>query len=348
MKPQEQIEFWVNRAREVLRMQNKAYSTERDYCGWLRRYFAFTVKLPAGLKPETKAERFLNHLANVENVAGDTQNAAFYAILYFYKNVVRKPLENVQCLRPAKRQRVRTAPALADTHRLLAALPDVSGYPTNFQGRILYSRGLRVCEPLNLRMKDVRFADRKLVLIAAKGNKDRVVKLDEWMIEPFQRQMVAALLVWESDCRNGIPLEIPHQLAKKFPETRFSKHWAWVFPGKQPCRHPRTGELVRYRQHECFLQRAFKLARQRTGVMAVPHEMRHAHATHLLESGVASVKALQAEMGHVDPRTTMGYCHADALSVPDPTLLARRPAFDLEISESNRLSAPRIYQLNPA
>lgn len=324
MKPKEQIDFWVNRTREVLRMQNRSYSTERDYCGWLRRYFAFTTKLPKGFTPEQKAEKFLNHLANVQDVSAQTQDGAFYAIIYFYKNVVRVPLKDVQCLRPAKRQVIRTAPALVDTHRLLAALPDVSGYPTNLQGRMLYGRGLRVCEPLNLRLKDVRIMDRKLILIAAKGNKDRVVRLDEWMIEPLQRQMIVALTVWESDVRNQIPLEIPNQLAKKYPETRFSKHWAWLFPAKQTCQHPRTGEIVRYRQHECFLQRAFKIARQKTGVLATPHNMRHAHATHLLESGLTSVKALQEEMGHVDPRTTLGYCHADALSVADPMMLQPR------------------------
>ena len=324
MKPQEQIEFWVNRTREVIRLQNKSLATERDYCQWLRRYFAFTTKLAKGFTPEQKAEKFLTWLAVDQDVSGTTQNAAFFAIVFFYKNVVQKPLGNLDCIRAQRRECVRTAPPMDDTLRLLAALPDVSGYPTNLQGRILYSRGLRVCEPLNLRLKDVRFGDRKLILIAAKGNKDRVVRLDEWMIEPLQRQMVAALLVWESDCRNGIPLEIPNQLAKKYPETRFSKHWAWLFPAQQTCRHPRTGEIVRYRQHECYLQRAFKIARQRTGVMATPHNMRHAHATHLLESGAASVSALQKEMGHVDPRTTMGYCHGEALSVPDPQAIAVR------------------------
>lgn len=342
MKPQEQIEHWVNRAGEVMRMQNRRYSTVRDYCGWLRRYFAFTTKLPKGFTPEQKAEKFLNFLANEKNVSAQTQDGAFYAIIYFYKNVVRTPLKDIQCMRPAKRQVVRIAPPLNETHRLLAALPDVAGYPTNFQGRLLYSRGLRVCEPLNLRMKDVRFEDRKLILIAAKGNKDRVVRMDEWMVECFQRQMVAALLVWEADCRNGLPLEIPNQLAKKYPETRFSKHWAWVFPGKQPCRHPFTGELVRYRQHECFLQRAFKIARQKTGVLATPHNMRHAHATHLLESGLTSVKALQEEMGHVDPRTTLGYCHADALSVADPMMLAgqRQTTITVAPQEVRRITFP--------
>lgn len=327
MTANEQIDHWVAKTRDILRVQNKSYQTEKDYCGWLRRYFTFTTKLPKGFTAEQKFEKFLTHLAVDQDVSGATQDSAFFAILYFYKNVVRKPLENIDCLRAEKRERVRTAPPLADTHRLLAALPDVSGYPTNLIGRILYGRGLRVSEPLNLRMKDVRFAERKLIIIGGKGKKDRVVKLDEWMVEPLQRQMVAALLVFESDCRNKIPLEIPNQLAKKYPETLYSKHWAWVFPGRQPCRHPRTGEIVRYRMHQCYVQRAFKMARQRTGVLAVPHEMRHAHITHILENGLASVSALQKEAGHVDPRTTLGYCHGEALSVPDLTMLQPRGDF---------------------
>lgn len=322
MNPQEQIEFWVNRMREVIRLQNKALATERDYCGWLRRYFGFTTRLAKGFTPEQKAEKFLTWLAVKQDVSGATQDSAFAAIVFFYKNVIRKPLGNLDCIRAQRRKVVRTAPDPEATLRLLAALPDVSGYPTHLQGFILYARGLRVSEPLNVRLKDVRFGDRKLILIAAKGNKDRVVRLDDWMVEPLQRQMVAALLVWESDCRNGIPVALPNQLGRKYPEYRFSKHWAWLFPAKSPCHHPRTGEVVRYRQDECYLQRAFKVARQRTGVMATPHNMRHAHATHLLEAGAASVSALQKEMGHVDPRTTMGYCHGEALSVPDPFRVA--------------------------
>ena len=203
MNKQKQIvSFGVEKLRVVIRREHLAFSTERDYCGAIRRYFRFTVNLAAGLSGEQKAEEYLNHMAVDRDVSEDTQNGAFFAILYFYKNVVKKPLQNVDCLRAKRRERVRTAPTIEDTQKLLAALPDVSGYPTNLQGRILYSRGLRVCEPLNLRLKDVRYGDRKLIIIGGKGKKDRVVKMDEWMVEPLKRQMVVALTVWESDCRN--------------------------------------------------------------------------------------------------------------------------------------------------
>jgi integrase len=142
------------------------------------------------------------------------------------------------------------------------------------------------------------------------------------MILPLKRQMVVALTVWESDGRNKVPLMVPHQLVKKYPETRFYKHWAWLFPQHHPCKAPRTGERVRFHMHPANVQRAFKAARAVSGVNAIPHEMRHAHATHLLDAGV-NPKALQEEMGHVDIRTTMGYCHAEATSVPDPNQIIR-------------------------
>jgi len=78
-----------------------------------------------------------------------------------------------------------------------------------------------------------------------------------------------------------------------------------------------TGQLVRYRMHEVNVQRAVKEARRRIGIMVLPHELRHAYATHTLDRGV-NVKALQQAMGHADVNTTMGYCHAEACSVKSP------------------------------
>ena len=324
MKTQEQkIEPWIERLREVIRRKHLAWSTEQQYCQWVRQYLAFCFTQPATAKPEQKFEAFLTMLALVRDVSASTQNSAFHAIRFFYLEVAKVELGKIDGLRAQRRAHLRHAPSVPDTHALLDALPDVGGYPTALIGRILYARGLRVTEPLNVRLKDVRWDHRELFIMGAKGGKDRVVRLDEWMIAPLQRQMVVALTVWERDVRNQVHLEIPHQLAKKYPETRFSKHWAWLFPAHQPCRHPRTGEIVRYRMHEVNVQRAFKLARKTTGVLATPHNMRHAHATHLLDAGV-NVKALQEEMGHVDVRTTMGYCHAEATSVPDPHLIVRQ------------------------
>ena len=306
----------IARAREVLRRQHKAIATEQAYLHWLGRYIHALRHIPDTFTSEQKLERFLTDLA-LQSVSASTQNQAFNAILFFYKDVLGVELKNVQAIRATRPAQLRHAPTVAETRALIAAVRDVGGYPVNLIVRMLYGCGLRVSEPLNLRIKDVDLTNGRLYLKGAKGGKDRVVALPCSLSAELRSQMDYSRSVWKRDCLARIPLEIPGQLAKKYPEYRFAWSWAWLFPQRHPCRHPRTGELVRYHLHEANVQQGVKEARRKLGIMVLPHELRHAYATHSLENGV-NLKALKEAMGHVSFETTMGYCHADALSVPSP------------------------------
>ena len=110
---------------------------------------------------------------------------------------------------------------------------------------------------------------------------------------------------------------LPNRLARKYPEYQFSWGWAWLFPAHNPCRDPRTGAIVRYRVHEVNVQRAIKHARHKLGISVLPHELRHGYASHCLELGT-NPRAIQQAMGHKSLETTMGYLHAEALSVDSP------------------------------
>lgn len=303
--------------RAVIRRQHLTIATEQTYLGWLARYMAAIKQMPRELPSEQKLERFLTDLAIKQNVSASTQNQAFNAIIYFYKDVLGMPLKNVDALRAKRGQHLRHAPTLEETRQLIATVRNVGGYPTNLIVRLIYGCGLRVTEPLNLRIKDIQFDAGKLFVMGAKGRKDRVVTLPCSLADELKAQMDFSRAVWKRDCESHIPLEIPHQLARKYPETRFAWPWAWLFPSHWPCKHPRTGELVRYRMHEANVQRAVKEARRKLGIMILPHELRHAYATHNLNRGV-NIKALSAAMGHECIETTAGYCHAEALSVPSP------------------------------
>ena len=314
------IKAQVERARDVIRRQHKSIATEGTYCGWLWRYFRFVFKVPRDWSSERKMESFLTMLARDKDVSASTQNQAFNAILFFYRDVEKKQLGNVDSLRAVRPKHMRQAPPPELTHRYLLEIRDVGGYPTNLICRLLYGCGLRVSEPLNLRVKDVRFMPRPtLFVLGAKGGKDRVVNLPECLVPELRRQIAMARSIWEQDQRARIPLEVSHQLARKYPETRFSWDWAWMFPSHQTCRHPRTGETVRYRMHEANVQRAVKEARRKIGGFVTPHNFRHAYATDCLNKNV-NIKALQLAMGHEQIETTAGYCHAEALSVPSPLI----------------------------
>ena len=304
---------------EVIRLQHKSLATERAYCGWIARYYDFCVNLPAEWPPEQKMERFLTDLAVVHDVSASTQNGAFHAVRFLYVEVMKRMLDvaKVNALRAQRPEQVRNAPTLEDTIALLRDVKDVSGYPSRLVTLMLYGCGLRVSEPLNLRIKDVKFDRRELHIKAAKGKKDRVVRLPECLVPELMRQMEAARIIHERDLRERVPVELPHQLARKYPEHQWTWPWAWIFPMHKPCQHPRTGQTVRWRMMEDIVQRAVKESRRRLHIQVVPHELRHAYATHSLDAGT-SLKALQEAMGHVDIKTTAAYCHADALSVRSP------------------------------
>jgi len=306
----------VRRITEVIRRKHLALATERTYCAWLRRYCDFLKGLPLHLPSEHKLERFLTALAG-KNVASTTQNQAFNAIVFFYKEALGAELKNVQALRARRPAQIRHAPTPAETRLLLKTIQSDAAFATSLAVRLLYGCGLRVTEPLNLRIKDVNLEAAQLTIRAAKGGKDRVVAIPCSTLEDLREQLQAAQAVWRRDQQDRVPVALPHQLARKYPAAQFDRHWAWLFPANKTCLDPRTGKIVRWRLHEAQVQRAVRTACQKAGLFILPHELRHAYATHCLNRG-DNPRAIQNAMGHQSLETTMGYLHAEALSVESP------------------------------
>ena len=273
----------MDRLRQVLRRQHKALATEDCYLFWLRRYISALRKMPKDLSSEKKLERFLTELALRQNVAASTQNQAFNSVVFFYKEVLGQPLGNVDALRANRPVHERHAPPIPETRLLLQTIRNEGGYPTNLIARLLYGCGLRVTEPLNLRIKDVDLKASTLYVHQGKGNKGPVVLFPRCLAEPLDRQLVRARAVAAEDRARGIPVPLPDLLAKKYPWAERAERWAWLFPSHTTCRDPRSGKQVRWRCHENNVQRAVRAAACRCKLEGLtPHLLRHALATHAL------------------------------------------------------------------
>lgn len=307
----------VERLIEVCRRQHKSLSTERIYALWLKDYIRFIARLNPELSSEVKLEAFLTMLAKQRDVSASTQNQAFAAILFFYKDVILQPLKNVDSLRATKPSRIRYCPTREEVVKLLPLVRNIGGYPTNLITRLLYGCGLRVGEPLALRIKDVDLANSKLFILGAKGQKDRVVGLPCSLAIEIQQQMDYVRAIWKRDQVARIPVTLPHQLAIKYPAYQFAWSWSWLFPMHKPCQHPRTGQTVRWHVLACNVQRAVQEASRKLDLTITPHCLRHAFVSHCLDRG-ANIKALQEVLGHKYAETTLAYSHADALSVKSP------------------------------
>lgn len=312
MKPLEALERLVDK----IRRKHLARATERCYAHWLRRYMGYLAEARPEGASERKIEAFLTMLAR-SGVAASTQDQAFNAVLFFYREVMGEELGEISSLRAKRPEQIRTAPSVDQVRAILAAVRDVGGYPTRLIVHMLYGLGLRVTEPLELRCKDVLIGESRIVVRGAKGAKDRTVSIPCSLTNQIRAQLEIARGVAEQDRLAGLPVALPGLLATKYPAQRFSPAWAWLFPAHASCWDERAGAQVRWRCHEVNVQRAVRAAARPLGVWVTPHHLRHAYATHVMNAG-ANPRALQETLGHARLETTMGSCHAEALSVRSP------------------------------
>lgn len=308
----------IEKVREVCRLQHLAYSTEKTYCHWIGIFCRYlTEHNPAGSSTE-KVEAFLTSEAR-RGVSASTQNQAFAAILFLYRNILKIDLENVDALRAKKPDRIRHAPSREDVAKLLRAVTDRGGYPTRLIVHLIYACGLRVNEPLGLRLKDVDTTARRLIIRDPKHGHDRAVKYSDLLADQIAAQVTKAEQVHAVDRDRKMPVQLPGLLAKKYPAAAYDRAWAWLFPLANPCADPRTGQTVRWHCLDQTVQRAVAAARRDAGIgeIITPHHLRHAFATHAAAGG-AFVRDIQAVMGHRNIETTMGYLHAEADRVISP------------------------------
>jgi len=313
-----QIHYAISLMRETCVLRHLSINTEKTYTHWLGRYGSFLKEAPVqSLASEKKMEAFLTRLA-ISGVSASTQNQAFNALLFFYRDVLKKELGPVNSLRAKRPSTVRQCPTPEEVRQVLATVSDIYGYPTRLIVHLLYGCGLRVSEPLNLRIKDVDLNEARLYVYQSKGGKGRVVLFPRCLAEPLERQMLVAKNVAAQDHARGIPVPLPGLLAKKYPSAARSERWAWLFPSHTLCHDPRSGKVARWRCHESNVQRAVRAAAQRCRLEGLtPHYLRHAYATHALHGG-AYVRDLQVVLGHNHLETTMLYLHTEAGRVSSP------------------------------
>jgi integron integrase len=296
----------VTRAR--IRVRHLSYRTENTYLNWIRRFIVFHEwRHPRDLGA-AEIEAFLTHLAVERRVSASTQNQALQAILFLYRHVleVELPWLNnvVRAKRPARLPVVLTREEVA---RILAHLQGTY----LLIAQLLYGSGLRLNECLNLRVKDVEFTRRALIVRHGKGGKDRVTVLADECLETLRAHLARLRIWYEAERRRAEPgVSVPDALSRKYPGASTAWGWQFVFPSTALCADPYSGRPVRHHLHPKTVQRAVRRAVQHAGIMkpASCHTFRHCFATHLLDRG-QDIRTVQELLGHADVKTTMIYTH---------------------------------------
>ena len=302
--------------RQHIRLLHYSIRTEEAYVHWVRAFIRYHgLRHPSELAgPEIQA--FLTWLANEREAAPGTHRQALSALLFLYQKVLRQPVPWIEEIgRPRSQRRLPVVLSMAEVQQLLAALDELPASPQQAPygvvARLLYGTGMRLLEGLRLRVKDIDFDRRAVIVREAKGFKDRIVMLPAALEAPLREQLERAKAVWQADRAAGVAgVHLPQALARKYPRAADSWTWHWVFPHSQLTDDPRTGLRRRHHLLEGNFQRAFKTALQATAIPkpASPHTLRHSFATHLLQSGY-DIRTVQELLGHTDVSTTMIYTH---------------------------------------
>ncbi len=294
--------------REVIRTRHYSLSTEQTYVQWVRRFILFHNKRHPNEMGEKEINEFLSHLAIKQNVAASTQNQALCAIVFLYKHVLKKELGDFGELIWAKKPK--KIPAVFTTEQAKAVLTQLTGVKW-IMALLLYGSGLRLMECLRLRVKDIDFDYKQIIVRDAKGQQDRVTMLPENIISQLQNHLDTVKRLHENYVKNGFgTVYLPNALARKYPNANQEWGWQYVFPASQLSIDPKSGCKRRHHLDESVLQKAVKSAIKKAGITkhASCHTFRHSFATHLLQSGY-DIRTVQELLGHKDVNTTMIYTH---------------------------------------
>jgi integron integrase len=298
----------LDQLRARLRLHHYSLRTEQSYVDWVRRYILFHGKRHPKDLGAAEVTAFLTHLAVERSVAPSTQNQAKSAILFLYKQVLEVELPWLDEVVQARRQpRLPVVLTPGEARRLLA---EMDGTPS-LVASLLYGTGMRVLESLRLRVKDVEFERREIIVREGKGGKDRVTVLPENLVLPLQKQLQRVRAWHMQDQADGCAgVWLPDALETKYPNAGKSWGWQWVFASPTRATDPRSGKQRRHHILEDSVQKAVRLAAQRAGIAkpCSPHVLRHSFATHLLQNGY-DIRTVQELLGHSDVSTTMIYTH---------------------------------------
>jgi integron integrase len=293
---------------KTLRLRHYSYNTEKTYSEWVRRFLLYTqLKSPLKANPE-HVKRFLTYLAIERKVSSSTQNQAFNALLFLYREVLGKEFGDFRnTIRAKKARRVPVVLSKDEIKKVFKHIP----HREELMLKLIYASGIRVSECVRLRVKDLDFDNHSLIVRSGKGDKDRVTLLPEFLHGPLKVHLKTVKEMHDADIAKGYgAVYLPEALERKYPSANREWAWQYVFPADNLAVDPRSGVVRRHHIGQQILQRAMRSAVLKAQIVkaASVHTLRHSFATHLLQAGY-DIRTVQDLLGHKDVSTTMIYTH---------------------------------------
>jgi len=310
----------IPRYRLFIRAQNKAYRTEKTYVFWVKRFIHFNHNThPDNLYAE-QISYFLTSLVIEGNVSKNTQRTALNALVHFYEKFLNRPLNDLTFERAKKRRRIPEVFTHQEAKRVISMVKE----PYRLMADLMYGSGLRISECGRLRVKDIDFGFKSIVVRNGKGDKDRITLLPNSAVERLKQQIEKVKLLHEQDLANNCgEVYLPNALERKYKRANKQLAWQYLFPASRCSTDPRSGKQRRHHVMDNTVQKKVAIAIQQSQILKHSgcHTFRHSFATRLLQKGY-DIRTIQKLLGHADVKTTEIYTHVigqGAYGVMSPT-----------------------------
>lgn len=296
----------IKQMREMMTAGHMSKSTISCYLSACADFFSWANCGSPECLDGSMVERYLTHIAVEKKVSASYQNQHFNALLYLFRNVLKKELGKIDACRAKTSQHV---PEWLTKDEISALFKELEG-DWLLLAQIAYGTGARLMELLRLRVKDPDFGNAAIAIHDGKGGKDRLVPMPNKLIVPIANRITKTELIHRQDLKDGYgDVWLPGALARKYPNASRSSRWQWLFPSREICK----AEDGTMRRHHLF-PNGFQTELRKAGFRAKiqkrvhPHILRHSFATHFLENG-GNLQMLQKLLGHKSVETTMIYTH---------------------------------------
>ncbi len=280
----------LHQVKNTIRLRHYSERTEQAYIDWIKKFTLFHKNRHPREMKAREVQAFLSWLAVKQKVAASTQNQALSAILFLYREVLKQDIGRLDSY--VKVSNSRKIPVVLTREEIQAILDHMHG-AKKIMAALLYGSGLRLMECLRLKIQDLDFKNKKIVVRDEKGRQERITILPDSLIPLLKQHLKKIRSMYEKDFQNG------------HTETHTPEY---VFPSTRRTVDPRTGKITRRHVAESALQKALKAAIHASGIKkpASCNTLRHSFATHLLEAGY-DIHMVQKLLGHQDVKTTMIY-----------------------------------------